>query len=348
KVTPGSNHYFSYYDANFKLVSTPLQHLISAENKYQFEVFDPTILHMIAHSGKLELGQLCKVQVGYNTGGHKDFFESEKGSDNFPFVSGGGSIQPYSLTYPSIWQKKTGNYFLVYNPQLVKKVIERAQKQNKGLPGFGDKEGYFDDEKLFLRQSGSSLSATYDDQKFRSRHNLFIINFNPQIPSVLLSEKKKYLKTVLAQLNSDLLTYYAIHRRLLLTGQGKIPQITANSVRKLPILQIPEKAALVFLVDSLLSLKKYNPADITTFELINNFLNMCIYEFFLFSSVELLKIIQEKISAFNKSEDNKQKYVFIKGNITHIMHCTDVQQIFDKVTNHPLIQRIIQWKENRR
>ncbi|MFX1252824.1 MAG: Eco57I restriction-modification methylase domain-containing protein [Promethearchaeota archaeon] len=345
KLHPSAEHRFSYYDASFRVMSTPFQHWISAQNKYQFEVFDPLILHMLDHANQIELGKLCKVQVGYNTGGHKDFFRNEKNSNAYAFVSGGASVQAYSLVYPSKWQKKTQNYFLVYDPQLVKNVTERARKQNKGLPGFGDKESDFEDEKLFLRQSSSRLIATYDDQQFRSRHNLFIINFKPQIPSIPLSKKSVYLKMILAQLNSDILTYYAIQRRFLLIGKGKIPQITANGVRKLPILLMPRKSTLSFLVDSLLLLKKYKSADIDTFGLINNFLNMSIYEYYLFSSTELLKVAQPLIPTFSQNETIEERYTLIKNTITSVLQHNSIQTIFDRISSHPLAQRILRWKE---
>ncbi|MFX1533469.1 MAG: Eco57I restriction-modification methylase domain-containing protein [Promethearchaeota archaeon] len=345
KLLPSAEHRFSYYDANFRIMSTPFQYWISAQNNYQFEVFDPLILHMLEHPNQIELGKLCKVQVGYNTGGHKDFFRKEKNPNAYAFVSGGASIQAYSLIYPSKWQKQTQNYYLIYDPQLVKKVTERARKQNKGLPGFGDKESDFEDEKLFLRQSSSRLIATYDDQQFRSRHNLFIINFKPQIPSISLSKKNFYLKIILAQLNSDILTYYAIQRRLLLIGKGKIPQITANSVRKLPIILMPNNSTLVYLVDSLLLLKKHNSADSDTCELINNFLNMCIYEYYFFSSTELLKIVQTLIPTFSKNKSAEERCRLIKNIIASVLRDDDIQKIFDKISSHPLAQRILQWKE---
>ncbi|MFX0064165.1 MAG: Eco57I restriction-modification methylase domain-containing protein [Candidatus Hermodarchaeota archaeon] len=345
KLLPSVEHRFSYYDASFRVMSTPFQHWITEQTNYQFEVFDPLILHMLNHPDQIELRKLCKVQVGYNTGGHKDFFRNEKKTNAYAFVSGGASIQAYSLVYPSKWQNKTQNYFLVYDPQLVKKVIERARKLNKGLPGFGDKENDFEDEKLFLRQSSSRLIATYDDQQFRSRHNLFIINFKPQIPSISLSKKNLYLKMILAQLNSDILTYYAIQRRLLLIGKGKIPQITANGVRNLPILLMPKKSTVSFLVDSLLLLKKYNSEDIDTFELINNFLNMCIYEYYLFSSSELLKIAQDLIPTFSKNEAVEERYTLIKSTITSVLQHDHTQKIFDRISSHPLAQRVLRWKE---
>jgi hypothetical protein len=239
------NNFVTFYDHEFNELSKMSQSEICHENDFQFENINPIVRRINRKS--IALGKIAKVQVGYNVGGHKDFLTNKKLNNSFPYVSG-ASIQRYFLKYPSEKQIKSGSLYIIYDPKLVNFVTKRAKEQNKGLPGFGDKELYFKEKKLFLRQSGNKIIGTFDDKQYRATHSLFIIN---KIKELDINYDLKYL---LILLNSTLIAYYAKQRKLLFSEKGKIPQITTVNAEKLPFIYPSNELPFIHLCNYLLFL----------------------------------------------------------------------------------------------
>ncbi len=106
-------------------------------------------------------------------------------------------------------------------------------------------------EKIVIRQTGDTLTATIDDKKFICMKNLHVITSKPEIDLSL-----KYL---LALLNSKLLDYY---HSLLNPEKGEaLAEVKKENVAKLPIKNIStsQQKPLIDLVIEILQKKKANP-----------------------------------------------------------------------------------------
>ncbi|MFX1513768.1 MAG: Eco57I restriction-modification methylase domain-containing protein, partial [Promethearchaeota archaeon] len=309
KKVPKSYHKVEFYDSSFKFVSLTPQNRFSENNRFQFESFDPIVEKINnkinERKSVLLLGKEWQIDVGYNVGGHPDFWSEKPSEKAKPFVKGGGSIQKWQLIYPSPIQQKKKHLFLIYDPQLVQEVMKRAKKRKKGLPGFGNKEEKFAGEKIFLRQAGWELTGTIDRNGYRATHSLFLITpkhrKSEQVDQNSLSAenetniKKFDPRIVLASLNSAVCTYYAHKRFLLLAQRGKIPQITTNAAKLLPIV-IPKDVQLVCeIVETLLRVKGRQLHDKSHSEkILEEMLELIEFENFLFDH----GLIQDYLSHF--------------------------------------------------
>lgn len=339
---PTKNNIVTFYDREFNELSKILQFEISYGNNFQFESVN-SIVRLI-NKNSIALGKIAKVQVGYNIGGHKDFLTNKKLNNSFPYVSG-ASVQRYFLKYPSDKQIKQGSLFIIYDPQLVKFVTKRAKEQNKGLPGFGDKEIYFKEQKLFLRQSGNKIIGSFDDEEYRATHNLFIINKIKEI------DRDYNLKYLLILLNSALTTYYAEQRKLLFSEKGKIPQITTINAEKLPFIISNNELPFIHLCDYMLFLNEKEERRESEKELIEfidkQIIDSLVYELYFKEKFEedclktnLLELVELYLKDIEGLETDEEELRVIKEVVKEIKSDGKIKKEIDKIKGHEWVKII--------
>lgn len=172
------------------------------------------------------LGKIVSFASGLIGQEGKDSIVSTKKLSNkwLPGLLSGGEIRRYSITY-------AGNYILY--------------DKSKLHSGFKDAD-YFS-PKIFMRQTGDTIIASYDDVHYLCLNNLHVGN---------LIDQHYDLKYVLACLNSSALNHY-YHLISLEFGRA-MAQTDIETLELLPIKQASEeqKNAIVKLVDRLLTLHR--------------------------------------------------------------------------------------------
>lgn len=160
----------------------------------------------------------------------------------FPFYEGSKSLkQPYgNLEFSKMF---------FYNEPLKNEIndalqLELSEKgvKNKKRVGFGDLEVY-KLPKIFIRQSADRLIATYTEKKSTSNNSLY--SLSNKLDSI---EGRNQLKVATVFLNSKIMTFYALKKKIIKKSKGKQPQIRLSDLRRLPLSYEPT------LVKKLLSL----------------------------------------------------------------------------------------------
>ncbi len=352
KKIPEISHKTEFYDSSFKFGSSTLQTRFSADNRYQFELFDPVverILEEIERKKILLLGDIGEIDVGYNVGGHPDFWSASPSEKAKPFVKGGSSIQKWRLIYPSSAQLKNNQLYLIYDPELVQKVTLRARNEKKGLPGFGNKEVQFAGEKIFLRQAGWELTGTLDREGYRATHNIFIITSkdlnleqgdqNSFNKGINLNTDALDLRIVLASLNSTVCTYYAHKRFLLLAQRGKIPQITTNAAKLLPITVSRESGLVSELVEALLRIHNQNLPESYDTKIPEEMLELIQLENYLLDT----RLVQNYLAYFAKGS-GKLENELIKWNP---IKDAEFQTTLKFLRKSDLVASVVEWTRKR-
>ncbi len=139
----------------------------------------------------------------------KPFVKEFKQDDTFLPCLRGNLIHRYSI----FWNE---NYYISYGDWLAE-------------PRYS---AHFDcPEKLLVRQTGDSIIATYDNQQFIARDNLYVIRDD---------KKKINLKFLLCILNSSFITWY--YRTYINPEEGKVlAQVKRTHLLQLPIPNIARK-----------------------------------------------------------------------------------------------------------
>ncbi len=171
-----------------------------------------------------------------------------------PFQKGKGKPPQDAETMrikPFVQEKKIDDSFI---PLLRGSLMNRYQKlwDNNYWISYGDwlaeprySAKFECNEKLIIRQTGDSLIACFDDEKFICRDNLYILRDD---------QNKFNLKYILAILNSKLLTWY--FRNFLNPEKGKtMAQVKRGHLQVLPIslgtkeMQVKLQESVNYLID---------------------------------------------------------------------------------------------------
>ncbi|HQT36811.1 MAG TPA: TaqI-like C-terminal specificity domain-containing protein, partial [Sulfuricurvum sp.] len=161
----------------------------------------------------------------------KPFVSEIKNDDTFLPLLRGSLMERYSIHW-------SNNYWISYGEWLAEPRLSAK----------------FDcDEKLVIRQTSDSLIATYDNQQFIARDNLYVIRND---------EKNINLKYLLALINSKLLTWF--YRNIINPEEGKaLAQVKRGHLQILPIKRssADDETQFINFVDEILNaketLKKY-------------------------------------------------------------------------------------------
>lgn len=155
----------------------------------------------------------------------KPFVSDVKKDDTFLPLLRGSLIDRYQIHW-------NNNYWISYGEWLAEQRLSAK----------------FDcEEKLVIRQTSDSLIATYDNQQFIARDNLYVIRND---------EKNINLKYLLALINSKLLTWF--YRNIINPEEGKaLAQVKRGHLQNLPIKKTsPEdETPFINLVDEILETK---------------------------------------------------------------------------------------------
>lgn len=146
-------------------------------------------------------------------------------------------LMPYYVGSKSLKSKfgklSFKNYF-EYNRDLQNKINDDLKEEltkqgikNKKRIGLGDLEVY-KSPKIFIRQSATSLIATLSFDTAAANNSLYCLSESKNDQSSI-----KKLKITCAQLNSTILTFYALSKRIIRTSNGKQPQIKVSDLKKI-------------------------------------------------------------------------------------------------------------------
>jgi len=189
----------------------------------------------------------------------KDFILPEASHPESHKCVFGTNIGRYSLLYPTPEQKKGlrgRGMFVIHSKSFESKINAEFKKQGRNTINVIGRKDRFLKPKLFVRYTPTHarVEAVYDDKGFFSDHTLSLVN----------SIQKYNMKYVLGILNSKLIGFYALNRRLIKAEVGKIPQFPTRKLGEIPIRTIdfnnPDDVAkhnkMVKLVDRMLDLYK--------------------------------------------------------------------------------------------
>jgi len=196
----------------------------------------------------------------------KDFVLAEPGHPDAHKCVFGTNIARYSLLYPTPEQisgLRGRGPFVIHSKSFEEKINRQFKKQGRNTINVIGRKDRFLEPKLFVRYTPTHarIEAVYDDKAHFSDHTLSLVN----------SVQKYDMKYVLGILNSKLMGFYALNRRLIKAEAGKIPQFPTLKLTKIPIRTIdfdnPDDKAkhnkMVKLVDRMLDLhKKLNAAKV--------------------------------------------------------------------------------------
>ncbi len=193
--------------------------------------------------------------------GKEEIISNKKlGNKWLPGLLSGSEIVEYSITYD-------GNFILF--------------DVNKLKSGFKDAR-YFE-PKIFLRQTGDSLIAAYDNKNLLCLNNLHVGN---------LVDKKYDLRYILAILNSKVLNHY-YHLISLELGRT-MAQTDIETIEQLPIKQVSPNAQkeIINTVDKILAIRnksKYSlsPSENTKVKDLEKQIDQKVYEFYELTDEEI-------------------------------------------------------------
>lgn len=217
------NNFEGFIRDNFNLID---QEDYSKSEQNRFFLGNRDVMNLISKIKKdsVDLGEICSIKNGVNTGNAADILlsDSRKG-EKYRRILEGKDINRYFIRWNNLW--------IHYDPTLKKRIDLKELKTRQSKIDFALRdEQIFNQEKIIIRQTADKLIATYDDQRYITRHSTHLIS------SLKPSVKIKY---ILALLNSSVLNFYY---RILVPEVGKaFAEVKVINLEKLPIRLIPIK-----------------------------------------------------------------------------------------------------------
>ena len=161
--------------------------------------------------------------------------------------------------------------YINYDKDLLKELndkyaneLDQSKNKKQLWIGLGDSL-VFEKSKIIILQTGNQITATYSEENLCLNLSLFSISNENEKGQ----KSDVNLKLILSQLNSKLITYFALTENFIQRSSGAVPQIRLKQLKELPII-IPDKETANFLidkVDQILSLKSQDPqADTSVLE----------------------------------------------------------------------------------
>lgn len=210
---------------------------------YEFRVIPPkvlTILHKIDRKSKPLKTYFPKKSLRTNTMllNLQDLFISKHKNYQYKFKFYQGSK---SLKHP--YGSLHNDYYFKYDSKLKNQVNNRIQTKlakqgikNKKRIGLGDLYVYTH-PKLYIRQSATRIIATYSDQLDTSNNSLYSLSDRYERSGRKNDPKWATTKLLgaLAQLNSDLITFYAVETNIIQHIKGRQPQIRISKLKQIPL-----------------------------------------------------------------------------------------------------------------
>lgn len=244
------NSFIEFNYVNQSLISAPDYSFIPAQENSILAKFD---------SSEVLLQDYFDIKVGMNIGGVKErFLHAENINETyFKFINGGDNVQRWKISFPSDKQIRKGQMYVDFN-----KVIEKEIWDNKiGTPSIGETNERFLKHKVIIRQSDTKLSSVLDFDQYHCDYNLFT--------ATSLNKDDNELYNLLALLNSDAYTYYAIEKGILNIKPGKTPQIRVTDVKTIPFFRMDENT----LLEAKEIINKIQTGDLELTERLNEIVN---------------------------------------------------------------------------
>jgi len=207
-------------------------------NEYKFEIIDNKtneILKKIEKKSKplsnfytgKKLRTCCMLLNMEDLFTTKELMDSE--NSLLPYYEGSKSLK-----------NKYGNLlftrYFIYNKKLQDEINDKLKAdltiqgiKNKKRIGLGDLR-FYNSPKLFIRQSAKEIIASLSVEPSCANNSLYCLSEG------LNSEQSiQKLKITCSQLNSTLLTFYALAKRIIRTCKGKQPQIKIADLKNIPL-----------------------------------------------------------------------------------------------------------------
>ncbi|MCX7998988.1 MAG: hypothetical protein N3A69_08580, partial [Leptospiraceae bacterium] len=225
---------------------------------------DPTDYQLFNLSNEfIPLSKICKFYNGIKTGNNTKFLSEKKLNDKYKPVIRGKDFQKYSKLEPKI--------FVLFDPRKLWSNCDESKLSIKN--------------KIFIRQTGDTIIATYDDKGLYPMDTVHII-YESQID----------LKVLLGIINSKI--FNKLHS-ILVPEKGKtFAEVKIANLKKIripPIQKIIKKQdEIKKLVDEVLQIKKQSKIDqisIRKLAFLDKKLNSFVYELYNLTPEEI-KIIE--------------------------------------------------------
>jgi hypothetical protein len=194
--------------------------LSTLKSKYTFYLKkQPAWVYNLENFSKLS--QISRINTGINIGGSsKEFVSNQRSGNNFyPIVTVAQMKEKYFLDTNIPFD------FVDFNQKKVEELNKiNSLKPRRNIIVLGRLERFLS-PKLFIRQSAPEIIAGYSDQVIVCPYSIFVLN-----PFVNIS-----LLSILAILNSRLITEYSRETGIIRTGAGKQPQIRKKGLDNIPV-----------------------------------------------------------------------------------------------------------------
>jgi hypothetical protein len=240
--------------------------------------------------GKILLSDICDIKNGVNTGNAAKILLSEKKiNNNYRQILEGKDIGRYKIEWHGLW--------INYDHSLKQKIdfSELDTRQSKIDFSLRD-ENIFNDDKIIIRQTADKLIATFDSDKYVTRHSTHLI---------ISRKKETSIKYILSLINSKLINYYY---SFLVPEKGKVfAEVKIVNLEKLPfaLIDLEIQISFIDMVDKILAIKKQNPLANTKH--LEDQIDIMVYKLYnlTYEEVEIIDPEIEKII----SKDEYKKYL---------------------------------------
>lgn len=192
---------------------------------------------------KLEkvLELITGVAVNATREGKAQFIKESKHDDNhYPLLEGGYSIpKPYAIPQFKSYINYDKSLESTLNDEFDENYFKTKGSHQR--PFNLRKVEDFDRPKIFIRQSDIRVTATFSVNLLFGNYSLFTVYLD--------NDDSNLLKAYLAILNSKLISFYAIHKEIVLIKDGKTPQLRSGQrgpigVRQLPLVLLSKSARI--------------------------------------------------------------------------------------------------------
>ena len=250
----------------------------------------------------VSISQIAKIMRGLEFG--RDRIND---IDEIPFISG-SNICKYGITKMSYIDKKTLNEF---------------EKEKL----------FFEDERILMRETGSTITALYLDSLLYSNRSLF---------SILITNKNFDTKFVLGCLNSKVLQFY--YQTKFKAETELFPKIRIVQAKELPIPTVDKtkQQPIATLVNQIIYLKNTNNSPVS--KIVNNeiiasrfekMIDACVYELYFEEEIKSAQV--DVLELIQKAQD-KVSSLPIEQQILHLFE--EWNDYKNEVCNRIILQKI--------
>lgn len=191
----------------------------------------------------------------------------------------------------------------------------------------------YEKPKLFMRQTGDHITATFDSTGCYCLNNVHL---------VFLKDNLIDIKYLLGILNSRLMDFY--YKKISLEEGRTMAQIDIETAELLSIKNDKRFTKIVELVEYLLFVHKNE----VTFQKIDYFLDCLVYELYLKEKLKsnLIELVSPLIRNISKTDSESDKLKIIESFVKKISTDKKIDEEINKIKNHRLV-KIIEQKNGR-